>query len=221
MKTGRDVIIGGLLGADEFGFSTAPLVSIGCIMMRKCHLNTCPVGIATQNETLRKKFLGTPENVINYFFLIAEEVREIMASLGIKKFDKLIGRSDLLIKREAIEHWKAKNIDLSKILWNPSTESQTENFNSSSQEHNLQRVADQKLIQEAKEVLEGNRPSLKINRSIKNTDRSFGAMLSGEIAKKYGFDGLNDDSIVINLKGTDRSKLWHLFIKRGNTNSRW
>ena len=216
MKTGRDVIIGGLLGADEFGFSTAPLVSIGCIMMRKCHLNTCPVGIATQNETLRKKFLGTPENVINYFFLIAEEVREIMASLGIKKFDKLIGRSDLLIKREAIEHWKAKNIDLSKILWNPSTESQTENFNSSSQEHNLQRVADQKLIQEAKEVLEGNRPSLKINRSIKNTDRSFGAMLSGEIAKKYGFDGLNDDSIVINLKGTAGQSFGN-FLSKGVT----
>ena len=216
MKTGRDVIIGGLLGADEFGFSTAPLVSIGCIMMRKCHLNTCPVGIATQNETLRKKFLGTPENVINYFFLIAEEVREIMASLGIKKFDKLIGRSDLLIKREAIEHWKAKNIDLSKILWSPSTESQTENFNSSSQEHNLQRVADQKLIHEAKEVLEGNRPSLKINRSIKNTDRSFGAMLSGEIAKKYGFDGLNDDSIVINLKGT-AGQSFGTFLSKGVT----
>ena len=139
-----------------------------------------------------------------------------MASLGIKKFDKLIGRSDLLIKREAIEHWKAKNIDLSKILWNPSTESQTENFNSSSQEHNLQRVADQKLIQEAKEVLEGNRPSLKINRSIKNTDRSFGAMLSGEIAKKYGFDGLNDDSIVINLKGT-AGQSFGTFLSKGVT----
>ena len=145
LKTGRDVVIGGLLGADEFGFSTAPLVSIGCIMMRKCHLNTCPVGIATQNETLRKKFVGTPENVINYFFLIADEVREIMASLGIKKFDDLIGRSDLLIKRDAIEHWKAKNIDLTKILWNPSTDSQAENFNSSSQDHNLGKVADNQV----------------------------------------------------------------------------
>ena len=202
LKTGRDVVIGGLLGADEFGFSTAPLVSIGCIMMRKCHLNTCPVGIATQNETLRKKFVGTPENVINYFFLIADEVREIMASLGIKKFDDLIGRSDLLIKRDAIEHWKAKNIDLTKILWSPSTDSQAENFNSSSQDHNLGKVADKKLIQDARVVLEGKRPSLKINKLIKNTDRSFGAMLSGEIAKRYGFEGLNDDSIVVDLKGT-------------------
>ena len=111
------MVIGALLGADEFGFSTAPLVSVGCIMMRKCHLNTCPVGIATQNETLRKKFIGTPDNVINYFFLVAEEVREIMASLGVRKFNDLIGKSDLLIKQDAIEHWKAKNIDLSKILW--------------------------------------------------------------------------------------------------------
>ena len=131
LKTGRDVVIGALLGADEFGFSTAPLVSIGCIMMRKCHLNTCPVGIATQNETLRKKFIGTPENVINFFFLVAEDVREIMASLGIRKFDDLIGRSDLLIKQDAIDHWKAKDIDLSKILWSPETQSQTENYNSS------------------------------------------------------------------------------------------
>ena len=216
LKTGRDVVIGGLLGADEFGFSTAPLVSIGCIMMRKCHLNTCPVGIATQNETLRKKFVGTPENVINYFFLIADEVREIMASLGIKKFDDLIGRSDLLIKRDAIEHWKAKNIDLTKILWNPSTDSQAENFNSSSQDHNLGKVADKKLIKEAREVLKGKRPSLKINKLIKNTDRSFGAMLSGEIAKRYGFEGLNDDSIVVNLKGT-AGQSFGTFLSKGVT----
>ena len=216
LKTGRDVVIGGLLGADEFGFSTAPLVSIGCIMMRKCHLNTCPVGIATQNETLRKKFVGTPENVINYFFLIADEVREIMASLGIKKFDDLIGRSDLLIKRDAIEHWKAKNIDLTKILWNPSTDSQAENFNSSSQDHNLGKVADKKLIKEASEVLKGKRPSLKINKLIKNTDRSFGAMLSGEIAKRYGFEGLNDDSIVVNLKGT-AGQSFGTFLSKGVT----
>ena len=216
LKTGRDVVIGGLLGADEFGFSTAPLVSNGCIMMRKCHLNTCPVGIATQNETLRKKFVGTPENVINYFFLIADEVREIMASLGIKKFDDLIGRSDLLIKRDAIEHWKAKNIDLTKILWNPSTDSQAENFNSSSQDHNLGKVADKKLIKEAREVLEGKRPSLKINKLIKNTDRSFGAMLSGEIAKRYGFEGLNDDSIVVNLKGT-AGQSFGTFLSKGVT----
>ena len=150
LKTGRDVVIGALLGADEFGFSTAPLVSIGCIMMRKCHLNTCPVGIATQNETLRRKFIGTPENVINYFFLVAEDVREIMASLGISKFDDLIGRSDLLVKQEAIEHWKAKDIDLSKILWSPKIQSQNESFNSSSQQHDLQKVADKKIIKDVR-----------------------------------------------------------------------
>ena len=214
LKTGRDVIIGALLGADEFGFSTAPLVSIGCIMMRKCHLNTCPVGIATQNETLREKFTGVPENVINYFFLVAEEVREIMASLGIKKFDELIGRSDLLIKQDAIEHWKANNIDLSKILWSPSTENQKENFNSSYQDHNLESVADIKLINESKEVLLGLKTSLKLNKLIKNTDRSYGAMLSGEIAKKFGFKGLNDDSIVINLKGT-AGQSFGTFLSKG------
>ena len=157
LKTGRDVIIGALLGADEFGFSTAPLVSIGCIMMRKCHLNTCPVGVATQNETLRKKFIGTPENVINYFFLVAEEVREIMAALGVKKFDDLIGRSDFLFKQGAIDHWKAKDIDLTKILWRPSTESQKENFNSSYQNHDIENVLDLKVIKEAKDVIKGNK----------------------------------------------------------------
>ena len=124
LKTGRDVIVGALLGADEFGFSTAPLVSIGCIMMRKCHLNTCPVGIATQNEVLRKKFIGVPENVINYFFLVAQEVREIMSDLGVTSFNDLIGRSDLLCKQSVIDHWKAKDIDLSNILWKPETHSQ-------------------------------------------------------------------------------------------------
>ena len=216
LKTGRDVVIGALLGADEFGFSTAPLVSVGCIMMRKCHLNTCPVGIATQNETLRKKFIGTPDNVINYFFLVAEEVREIMASLGVRKFNDLIGKSDLLIKQDAIEHWKAKNIDLSKILWSPETQNQNENFNSSSQDHNLKGVADKKLIKETKEVLEGKKTSLKLNKVIKNTDRSYGAMLSGEIAKKYGFKGLNDDSIVINLKGT-AGQSFGTFLSKGVT----
>ena len=216
LKTGRDVVIGALLGADEFGFSTAPLVSIGCIMMRKCHLNTCPVGIATQNETLRRKFIGTPENVINYFFLVAEDVREIMASLGISKFDDLIGRSDLLVKQEAIEHWKAKDIDLSKILWSPKIQSQNESFNSSSQQHDLQKVADRKIIKDAKEVIEGKKSSIKITKLIKNTDRSFGAMLSGVIAQKFGFKGLNDDSIIINLKGT-AGQSFGTFLSRGVT----
>jgi glutamate synthase (NADPH/NADH) large chain len=119
MKTGRDVVVGALLGADEFGFATAPLVATGCIMMRKCHLNTCPVGIATQNPELRKKFTGEPEHVVNYFFFVAEEVRELMAKLGIRRFDDLIGRSDLLDKRRGIEHWKAKGLDFSRIFHQP------------------------------------------------------------------------------------------------------
>ena len=216
LKTGRDVIIGALLGADEFGFSTAPLVSIGCIMMRKCHLNTCPVGVATQNETLRKKFIGTPENVINYFFLVAEEVREIMAALGVKKFDDLIGRSDFLCKQGAIDHWKAKDIDLTKILWRPSTVSQKENFNSSYQNHDIDNVLDLKVIKEAKDVIKGTKRSIQINKLIKNTDRSFGAMLSGDIAKKFGHKGLNEDSIIINLSGT-AGQSFGTFLSKGVT----
>ena len=216
LKTGRDVIIGALLGADEFGFSTAPLVSIGCIMMRKCHLNTCPVGVATQNETLRKKFIGTPENVINYFFLVAEEVREIMAVLGVKKFDDLIGRSDFLCKQGAIDHWKAKDIDLTKILWRPSTVSQKENFNSSYQNHDIDNVLDLKVIKEAKDVIKGTKRSIQINKLIKNTDRSFGAMLSGDIAKKFGHKGLNEDSIIINLSGT-AGQSFGTFLSKGVT----
>ena len=205
-----------MLGADEFGFSTAPLVSIGCIMMRKCHLNTCPVGVATQNETLRKKFIGTPENVINYFFLVAEEVREIMAVLGVKKFDDLIGRSDFLCKQGAIDHWKAKDIDLTKILWRPSTVSQRENFNSSYQNHEIDNVLDLKVIKEANDVIKGTKRSIQINKLIKNTDRSFGAMLSGEIAKKFGHKGLNEDSIIINLSGT-AGQSFGTFLSKGVT----
>ena len=202
LKTGRDVVIGALLGADEFGFSTAPLVSVGCIMMRKCHLNTCPVGIATQNKELRKKFKGTPENVINYFFLVAEEVREIMAKLGFSNLDQLIGRSDLLTKQKLIDHWKAKNIDLSKILWKSPSDNQEDNYNSSCQNHDVDKVADHEIVNKSKNVIEGKDSSIRIDMKISNTDRSFGALISGEIAKKFGFAGLNEDSIVVNLKGT-------------------
>ena len=202
LKTGRDVVIGALLGADEFGFSTAPLVSVGCIMMRKCHLNTCPVGVATQNETLRKKFKGTPENVINYFFMVAEEVREIMAKLGIKNFQDLIGRSEFLEKNKVIDHWKAKDIDLTKILFKPDNENSDEIFNSSAQNHSLDFILDREVIKEVKPVLDKKISTIDIYKSIKNTDRSFGAMLSGKVAKKFGHKGLRDDSIVINLEGT-------------------
>ncbi len=216
LKTGRDVVIGALLGADEFGFSTAPLVSIGCIMMRKCHLNTCPVGIATQNEVLRKKFLGTPENVINFFFLVAGEVREIMAELGVRRFQDLIGRSDFLCKQGVINHWKAENIDLSKILWTPKSLSNDEIYNSSKQDHNLVNLLDQKVIKKSKKVIDGEISSIQINTMIKNTDRSFGAMLSGEIATRYGHKGLNEDSIVINLVGT-AGQSFGTFLSKGVT----
>ena len=216
LKTGRDVVVGALLGADEFGFSTAPLVSVGCIMMRKCHLNTCPVGIATQNELLRKKFQGTPEHVINYFFLVAEEVREIMSELGIEKFEDLIGRSELMTKNKAIEHWKAKNIDLSKILYKPEFESRDEVFNSSEQNHDLDEVLDVKLIHESSPVIEKKISTITINKLVKNTDRSLGAMLSGVIAKKFGHKGLREDSIVINLEGTAGQSLG-TFLSSGIT----
>ena len=216
LKTGRDVVIGALLGADEFGFSTAPLVSVGCIMMRKCHLNTCPVGIATQNKELRKKFKGTPENVINYFFLVAEEVREIMAKLGFSTLDQLIGRSDLLTKQKLIDHWKAKNIDLSKILWKSPSDHQDDNYNSSFQKHDVDKVADHEIIKKSKKVLEGKDSSIRIDMQISNTDRSFGALISGEIAKKFGFAGLNEDSIVVNLKGT-AGQSFGAFLSKGLT----
>ena len=216
LKTGRDVVVGALLGADEFGFSTAPLVSIGCIMMRKCHLNTCPVGIATQNKVLRKKFMGTPENVINYFFLVAEEVREIMAELGIIRFNDLIGRSDLLSKQSVIDHWKANDIDLKKILWKPEINNQKENYNSSSQNHDIDRVLDLKIISEVKDILDGRKRGIQINKSISNTDRSFGAMLSGEIAARFGHKGLEEDSIVINLNGT-AGQSFGTFLSKGVT----
>ena len=202
LKTGRDVVIGGLLGADEFGFSTAPLVSIGCIMMRKCHLNTCPVGIATQNQVLREKFKGAPENVVNYFFLVAEEVREIMAELGVRKFQDLIGKSEYLEKNKAIKHWKAKNIDLSNILHKPNHNKSTDIFNSSKQNHDLEHILDREVVNEARQVLEKEMSTVNINKSIRNTDRSFGALLSGTLAQKFGYKGLREDSIMVNLSGT-------------------
>ncbi|GAA5164141.1 glutamate synthase-related protein [Viridibacterium curvum] len=199
MKTGRDVVIGALLGADEFGFATAPLVVEGCIMMRKCHLNTCPVGVATQDPVLRARFSGQPEHVVNFFFFIAEEVRELMAQLGIKKFDDLIGRADLLDKKKAIEHWKAQGLDFGKIFHVPEVESPRRVI--SKQDHLLEKALDHKLIEKSAPALEkGERVSF--IQPIINVNRSVGAMLSGEVAKKYGFEGLPDDTIHVQLNGT-------------------
>ena len=201
MKTGRDVVIGALLGADEFGFATAPLVVEGCIMMRKCHLNTCPVGVATQDPELRKRFTGQPEHVVNYFFFVAEEVRELMASLGIRKFDDLIGRADLLDTQAGIEHWKIHGLDFSKIFYQPNIEKEVSRRHSEEQSHGLEQALDNELIRLAKPALE-KREKVSINLPIVNTNRTVGTMLSHEIAKRFGHEGLPQDTIQITLNGT-------------------
>ncbi|TAK92615.1 MAG: glutamate synthase subunit alpha [Burkholderiaceae bacterium] len=204
MKTGRDVAIAALLGADEFGFATAPLVVEGCIMMRKCHLNTCPVGVATQDPELRKKFSGKPEHVVNFFFFIAEEVREIMAQLGIRKFDELIGRADLLDKKKAIAHWKAQGLDFSRIFHQPDVPADVPRYQVEEQDHLLHKALDHKLIAQAKPALEGKRGGERVSfiQPVRNVNRSVGAMLSGEVARRYGHAGLADDTIHIQLTGT-------------------
>ena len=201
LRTGRDVVIGALLGADEFGFSTAPLIAAGCIMMRKCHLNTCPVGIATQDPVLRAKFTGAPEHVINFFFFIAEEVRELMAQLGFRTFAEMIGRVDKLDARPAVEHWKAKGVDLSKILYQVAPKPGVATHNSERQDHHLDRALDNIFIAAAKPALERGEP-VRVEHEIRNVNRTVGTMLSGEVAKKYGHAGLPDDTIAINLRGT-------------------
>lgn len=201
MKTGRDVAIAAILGADEIGFATAPLVVEGCIMMRKCHLNTCPVGVATQDPVLRAKFSGKPEYVVNYFFFVAEEVRQIMAQLGIRTYDELIGRVDLLDKSKAISHWKAQGLDFSKIFHQPSTSAETPIRHIEGQDHGLEKALDNKLIAQAKAALTTGEKVSFIS-PIKNLNRTVGAMLSGEVAKKYGHAGLPDDTIHIQLQGT-------------------
>ena len=201
IKTGRDVVIGALLGADEFGFATAPLVASGCIMMRKCQLNTCPVGVATQDPVLRKRFAGKPEHVVRYFFYVAEEVREIMASMGIRKFDDLIGHSEYLDKRAGIEHWKAKGLDFSKIFYQPEHDASVAIKHSETQNHELEKALDNKLIEKAKKALE-NGEKCEFSSTIINVNRTVGAMLSGKVAAKYGDHGLADDTIIVHLKGT-------------------
>src|SRR5215831_7682550 len=201
MRTGRDVVIGALLGADEFGFSTAPLIAAGCIMMRVCHLNTCPVGVATQDPVLRKRFKGTPEHVINYFFYVAEEVRELMAELGFCTFDEMVGQMQMLDRRKLVEHWKAKGLDFSKLFTKPPAEKGTAIFRCESQDHKIKDILDRKLIAESQAALDRGAP-VRIVTTIKNTDRTAGAMLSGEIAKRYGHAGLPDDTIHVKLTGT-------------------
>ena len=200
MKTGRDVVIGALLGADEFGFATAPLVVEGCIMMRKCHLNTCPVGVATQDPVLRKKFTGKPEHVVNYFFFIAEEVRQLMAQLGIRKFNELIGRVDLLDTRKGIEHWKAQGLDFSRLFVQPAVSADVPRYHTSKQDHLLEKALDVKLIERCKPAIEHGE-QVRIMEVARNVNRSVGAMLSGAVTKVHP-EGLPDDTIRIHFEGT-------------------
>jgi len=201
IKTGRDVLIGALLGADEFGFATAPLVVEGCIMMRKCHLNTCPVGVATQDPELRKRFTGQPEHVVNYFFFVAEEVRELMASMGIEKFDDLIGRADLLDMQAGIDHWKLQGLNFSKVFHQPEMPASVSRKHNDVQDHGLANALDNKLVKLAKPALE-RREQVVLDLPISNTNRTVGTMLSHQIAKRYGQAGLPDDTIQVKFTGT-------------------
>ncbi|UVF22080.1 glutamate synthase large subunit [Microvirga terrae] len=200
LRTGRDVVIAALLGADEYGFSTAPLIAAGCIMMRKCHLNTCPVGVATQDPVLRKRFKGLPEHVINYFFFVAEEVRELMAEMGFTSIDEMIGQSDLLDKNAAIDHWKAKGLDFTKLFHKPDVPTSVAIRHQERQIHPIASVLDRTFIAQAGPALE-NGEAVTIESQVKSSDRTVGAMLSGEVATRYGHEGLPDDTITVKLKG--------------------
>ena len=215
MKTGRDVLIGALLGADEFGFATAPLVVEGCIMMRKCHLNTCPVGVATQDPELRKKFTGQPEHVVNFFFFVAEELRELMASIGIAKVEDLIGRADLLDMKAGIEHWKIQGLDFSKVFHLPDMPSSVSRKNNDVQDHGLTNALDNNLITLANNALE-TKQQVTIDMPISNTNRTVGTMLSNQIAVRYGSAGLADDTIYVNFTGTS-GQSFAAFLAKGIT----
>ena len=215
IRTGRDVAVAALLGADEYGIATAALIASGCIMMRKCHLNTCPVGIATQDPELRKKFKGKPEHVVNYMFFVAEELRQIMADLGVRNITEMVGRSDLLEMNEAIDHWKANGLDLSRILYKPDMGPDVAVYHSEDQDHGLDKALDNKLIEEAKPALETGQ-AVKIETEVANINRTVGAMLSGEIAEKYGQAGLPDDTIYIKANGSG-GQSFGAFLSKGVT----
>ena len=215
LRTGRDVVVGAMLGADEFGFATAPLIAAGCIMMRKCHLNTCPVGIATQDPVLRARFTGQPEHVINYFFFVAEEVRELMAQLGFRKFNDMIGRVDRLDMVRAIEHWKAKGVDLSRLLHSVTPKPGVAIYNCERQDHHLDKALDNELIAASQPALEERQP-VRIECQIRNVHRTVGAMLSGEVARRYGHDGLPQDTIWARFHG-NAGQSFGAFLARGVT----
>jgi glutamate synthase (NADPH/NADH) large chain len=215
LQTGRDVAVAALLGAEEFGFSTAPLISMGCIMMRKCHLNTCPVGIATQDPELRKKFQGLPEHVINFFFFVAEDLRKHMAELGFRTVNEMVGRVDCLVQRSDITHWKAKGIDLSAVLYDPPMPSQIGRRNLIAQDHDLEKALDYKLIEMAQEAIE-NRTPVSLSMPIRNIHRTVGTMLSGEIVRRYGSAGMPDDTIQVQFTGC-AGQSFGAFLAKGVT----
>ncbi|MGV8839027.1 MAG: glutamate synthase large subunit [Bauldia sp.] len=215
LRTGRDVVIGALLGADEFGFSTAPLIAAGCIMMRKCHLNTCPVGVATQDPVLRRRFTGTPEHVVNFFFFVAEEVRELMAAMGYRSFGEMVGQMQMLDARKNVAHWKAHGLDFRKLFYKPAAVEGVSISHTETQDHELENVLDQTLIRESWAALEGKRP-VKLTHEAHNTDRTIGAMLSGAVAKRYGHAGLPEDTIHVALSGT-AGQSFGAFLARGVT----
>jgi len=215
IRTGRDVVVGALLGADEFGFATAPLIAAGCIMMRKCHLNTCPVGVATQDPVLRKRFRGQPEHVINYFFFVAEEVRELMAELGYRSFNEMIGQMQMLDRVKLIAHAKASGLDFSKLFTKPDVPASVKLYNCERQDHKIHDIIDRKLIAQSQAALDNGAP-VRLKLPIRNTDRTTGAMLSGEIAKRYGHEGLPHDTIVAQFAGT-AGQSFGAFLARGVT----
>ncbi|MFM9900136.1 MAG: glutamate synthase-related protein [Polaromonas sp.] len=214
MKTGRDVVIGALLGADEFGFATAPLVVEGCIMMRKCHLNTCPVGVATQDPVLRQKFSGKPEHVVNYFFFVAEEARQLMAQLGVRTFDELIGRADLLDTQKGIEHWKAGGLDFARLFYQPNVPADVPRLHASSQDHALEKALDVRLIEKSRAALDKGEKVQFID-IARNVNRTVGAMLSGELTRLHP-EGLPDDTLRIQLEGTG-GQSFGAFLAKGIT----
>ncbi|MEM7567489.1 MAG: glutamate synthase-related protein, partial [Pseudomonadota bacterium] len=201
LRTGRDALIGALLGADQFGFSTAPLIAAGCIMMRKCHLNTCPVGVATMDPVLRKRFKGTPEHVINYMFLVAEEMRGLMAKMGVRSLAELVGRTEYLDTHALEDHWKARGLDVSPLFYKPTVPDTVKTYHAEVQDHEIDTVLDRRLIEAAQNAIDTKAP-VQIEETIHNYDRSAGAMLSGAVAKAHGHKGLPDDTIHVSLKGT-------------------
>jgi glutamate synthase (NADPH) large chain len=215
LQTGRDVVVAALLGAEEFGFATAPLIAMGCIMLRKCHLNTCSVGIATQDPVLRKQFQGQPEHVINFFFFLAEQVRQYMAELGFRRVDEMIGRVDMLDVQPAVDHWKAQGLDLSAILYNPPVPSRVGRRCLQAQDHGLEQALDHQLLAQSQAAVETLTP-VEIKLPVRNVHRSVGTMLSGEIARRHGSAGLPDDTIRIQLEGSAGQSLG-AFLARGVT----